>query len=69
MGKTRDLFKKVRGIKGKFHGRISVMKDRNGKDIRKCKRLRRDGKNTQKNHPKKAFNDLDNHDGVVTLLE
>ena len=49
MGKTRDLFKKIGDTKGKFHAKISTVKDRNGLDNRQ-KILRRGGKNTQKNY-------------------
>ena len=47
MGKTRDLFKKVRDIKGTFHAKMGSVKDRNGMDLKKQKILRRGGKNTQ----------------------
>jgi len=46
MGKTRDLFKKIRDTKGTFHAKMSSIKDRNGMDQQKQKILRRDGKNT-----------------------
>ena len=46
MGKTRDLFKKMRDIKGIFHARMGTIKDRNGKDLTEAERLRRRGKNT-----------------------
>ena len=49
MGKTRDLFKKIRDTKGTFHAKMGSIKDRNGMDLKKQKILRRDGKNTQKN--------------------
>ena len=49
MGKTRDLFKKIRDTKGTFHGKMGSIKDRNGMDQQKQKILRRGGKNTQKN--------------------
>ena len=49
IGKTRDLFKKIRDTKGTFHAKIGSIKDRNGMDLKKQKILRRDGKNTQKN--------------------
>ena len=49
MGKTRDLFKKIKDIKGTFHAKMGSIKDRNGMDLKKQKILRRDGKNTQKN--------------------
>ena len=65
MGKTRDLFKKI----GAFHVRMGMIKDRNGKDLHKQKRLRGGGKNAQKNYTKNGLNDPDNHDDVVTHLE
>ena len=52
MGKTRDLFKKIRDNKGTFHAKMGSIKDRNGMDIKKI--LRRSGKNT-KNCTKKVF--------------
>ena len=55
MGKTRDLFKKIRDTKGTFHAKMSSIKDRNGMDLREEKILRRDGKNTQKNCTKNIF--------------
>ena len=54
MGKTRDLFKKIRDAKGTFHAKMDLIKDRNGMDL-KQKILSRDGKNTQKNCTKKVF--------------
>ena len=55
MGKARDLFKKIRDTKGKFHAKIGSIKDRNGMDPREAVILRRGGKNTQKNCTKKSF--------------
>ena len=55
MGKTRDLFKKIRDTKGTFHAKMGSIKDRNGMDLQKQKILRRGSKNTQKNHTKKIF--------------
>ena len=55
MGKTTDLFKKIRDTKGTFHAKMSSIKDRNGRDLTEQKRLRRGGKNTQKNCTKKIF--------------
>ena len=52
MGKTGDLFKKIRDTKGTFHAKGDTIKDRNGMDITKI--LRRGGKNTQKNYTKKT---------------
>ena len=46
-----------------------IIKDRNSKDLTEAKRLRRDGKNTQKNYTKKGLNDTDDHDGMITHLE
>ena len=56
IGKTRDLFKKIRDTKGTFHAKRGSIKDRNGIDLKqKQKILRRGGKNTQKNCTKKIF--------------
>ena len=55
IGKTRDLFKKVRNTKGTFHAKMGSIKDKNGMDLTEAKILRRDGKNTQKNCTKKIF--------------
>ena len=55
MGKTRELFKKIRDTKGTFHAKMVSNKDRNGMNIQKQKILRRDGHNTQKNYTKKIF--------------
>ena len=55
MGKTRDLFKKIRDAKGNFHAKMGLIKDRNSMDLTEQKILRRGGKNTQKNYTKKIF--------------
>ena len=55
MGKTRDLFKRIRDTRGTFHAKMGSIKDRNGMDLTEQKRLRRDGKNTQKNYTKKIL--------------
>ena len=55
MGKTRDLFKKIRDSKGTFHAKMGSKKDTNGMDLTELKILRRGGKNTQKNCTKKIF--------------
>ena len=55
MGKTRDLFKKIRDTKGTFHAKMGSIKDRNGMDLTEQKISRRGGKNTQKNCTKKIF--------------
>ena len=51
-GKTRDLFKKIGDIKGPFHAKMGSIKDRNDMDQTESERLRRGGKNTQKNYTK-----------------
>ena len=55
MGKTRDVFKKIRDPKGTFHGKMGSIKNRNGMYLQKQKILRRGGKSTQKNCTKKIF--------------
>ena len=55
MGKTRDLFKKIRDTKGIFHAKMGSIKDRNCRDLTKQKILRRGGKNTRKNYTKKIL--------------
>ena len=55
MGKTRDLFNKIRDTKGTFHGEMDTIKDRNSMDLTEAEILRRGGKNTQKNCTKKIF--------------
>ena len=69
MGKTRDLFKKLRGTKGIFHAKIGSIKDRNDTDLTEAEDIKRSGKNTQKNYTKKDLHDPDNHYGVITHLE
>ena len=58
MGKTRDLFKKIRDTKGTFHAKMSTIKNRNGMDLTEQKILRRGGKNTQKNYIKKIMTQI-----------
>ena len=53
MGKTRDLFKKIRDTKGTFHAKMGTRKDKNNIDLTEAEILRRGGKNTQKNYTKK----------------
>ena len=55
MGKTTDLFKKIRDTKGTFHAKMGSIKDRNGMDLAEAERLRTGGKNTQKNYTKRIF--------------
>ena len=55
MGKTRDLFKKIRDTKGTFHSKMGSIKDRNSMDLTEAEDNKRGGKNTQKNCTKKSF--------------
>ena len=55
MGKTRDIFRKIRDTKGTFHAKMGSIKDRNGMDLTEAEELRTGGKNTQKNCTKKIF--------------
>ena len=66
MGKTRDLFKKIRDTKGAFYAKIGTIKDWNGKDQAEAEEIK---KRLQKNYTKKGLNDLDNHSGMVSRLE
>ena len=68
MGKTRDLFKKIRDTKGRFHAKMGTKKDRNGMDLTEQKILRKCCKNTEGLY-KKDLHDPDNHDGVITHLQ
>ena len=55
MGKTRDLFKKIRDTKGTFQAKMGSIKDRNGMDLTEAEDIKRGGKNTQENCVKKIF--------------
>ena len=70
MGKTRDLFKKIRDTNGIFHAKMSTTKDRNGMDLTEAEDIkkRRWQEYTEELY-KKDLNDPDNHDGVITHLE
>ena len=66
MGKTRDLFKKIRDTRGTFHAKMGTIKDRNGMDLKKKKKSWQEY--TEELY-KKDLHDPDNHDGVITHLE
>ena len=70
MGKTRDLFKKIRDTKGTFLAKMGSIKDRNGMDLTEAEdiNLKRWQEHTEELY-KKDLHDLDNHDGVITHLE
>ena len=67
MGKTRNLFKIIGDIKGTFHARMGMIKDRNIKDLTEVEEIKKWQEYT--NLYKKRLNDQDNHNGVVTHLE
>ena len=69
MGKTRDLFKKIRDTKGTFHAKMVSMKDRNGMDLREAEDIRKRWQEYTEELYKKDLHDPDNHNGVVTHLE
>ena len=68
MGKTRDLFKKIRDTKETFHAKMSTIKDRNGMDLTEAEDIKRWQKYPEQLY-KKDLHDPDNHDGVITHLE
>ena len=67
MGKTRDLFKKIRDTKRTFHEKMRTIKDRNGMDLKEAEDIKRWQEHTELY--KKDLHDPDNHDGVITHLE
>ena len=69
MGKTRDLFKKIRDTKGTFHAKMSSIKDRNGKDLTEAEAIKKRWLEYTEELYKKDLHDQDNHDGVITDLE
>ena len=68
MGKTRDLFKKIRDTKGTFHVKMDAIKDKNGMDLTKPEDIKRWQEYTEKRY-KKDLNDSDNHGCVVIYLD
>ena len=69
MGKTRDLFKKIRDAKGIFHAKIGLIKDRNGMDLTEAEDIKKRWQEYTEELYKKDLRDQDNHDGVITHLE
>ena len=69
MGKTRNLFKKVRDTKGTFHTKMGTIKDRHGMDLHKAEDIKKRWQEYTENYTKKDLHDPDNHDGVITHLE
>ena len=69
MGKTRDLFKKIRDSKGTFHEKMGSIKDRNGRDLTEAEDIKNRWQEYTEELYKKDLHYQDNHDGVVTHLE
>ena len=69
IGKTRDLFKKIGDTKAKFHTKIGTIKDRNGKDLKAAEEIKKRWQKYTEELYKKAPNDPDNHNDLVTHLE
>ena len=69
MGKTRDLFKKIRDTKGTFHAKMSTRKDKNVMNLTEAKDIQKRCQEYTEEVYKKDLHDTDNHDGVITHLE
>ena len=69
MGKTRDLFKKIRDTKGTSHAQMCLIKDRNGMDITEAEDIKKRWQEYTEELYKKDLHDPENHDGVITHLE
>ena len=69
MGKTRDLFKKLRDTKGTFHAKMGTINDRNGMDLTEAEDIKKRWQKYTKELYKKDLHDPDIHDGVIIYLE
>ena len=69
MGKTRDLFKKIRDTKGTFHAKMGTKKDRNDMDLTEAEDIKKRWQKCKEEIYKKDLHDLDNHNSVITHLE
>ena len=69
MGKTRDLFKKIRDTKGTFHAKMGTIKDRNGMDLTEAEDIKKRWQEYREELYKKDIHDPDNRDGMITHLE
>ena len=69
MGKTRDLFKKIRDTKGIFHAKMGSIKDRNGMDLTEAEDIKKRWQEYTEKLYKKDLHNPDNHDDVITNLE
>ena len=66
IGKTRDLFKKIRDTRGTFHAKMGSIKDRNGMDLREAEDIKKTWQEYTEELYKKDLHDQDNHDGMIT---
>ena len=69
MGKTGDLFKKIRDTKRKFHAKMGTIKDRNGMDLTEAEDINKRWQEYTEELSKKDLHDPDNQDGMITLRE
>ena len=69
IGRTRDLFKKIRDTKGTFHAKMGLMEDRNGMDLTEAEDIKKRWQEYTEELYKKDLHDQDNHDGGITHLE
>ena len=69
VGKTRNLFKKIRGTKGTFHAKMGTIKDRNGMDLTEAEAIKKRWQEYTEKLFKKDLHDSGNHNGVITHLE
>ena len=69
MGKTRDLFKRIRDTKGTFHAKMGSIKDRNGLDLTEAEDIKKRWQEYTEELYQKDLHNQDDHDGVITHLE
>ena len=69
MGKTRDVFKKIRDTKGTPHAKMGTIKERNGVDLTEAEDIKKRWQEYTEKLYKKELHDPDNHDGMITHLE
>ena len=69
MGKTRDIFKKIRDIKGTIHAKMGTIKNRNGRNLTEAEDSKKRWQEYTEELYKKGLHDPDNHDGVITHLK
>ena len=69
MGKTRDLFKKIRDTKGTFHAKMGTLKGRNGMDLKEAEDIKKRWQEYTEELSEKDLHDPENHNGVISHLE